>query len=165
MTIRRSTFNLVPRKEVFALFNAVPGFMDAEWFAEKDWFRDQAAADYEKAFDALLPRAAGGGHRWSDDAGNAIEMRVENEKPAALAVQLGADPLKTDFAAAVVEFAAANELLFRSMETGGFVEPVWDKFLEKFRLGRALLFARDPAANSGDRPYYDAVRRELEDGL
>lgn len=165
MAAWQSTLYLVPKTEVVSLFQTVPTFMDKEWFCEKKWHRNCDAAIYEKAFDLMLPRrsdpdAPSDVLSWGADHDNDIEICFEDGKPAALRVRINADQINTTFVSAIVDFASENDLLFWTLENNTFSEPVLEKFLERFRLSRALLFIKNPTAFFGDKKYFDAFQKE-----
>jgi hypothetical protein len=167
MAVWQSTFYLVPKPEVIALFRTVPGFMDKEWFHEKKWYRNREAEIFEKAFDSMFPRRSGpkGSSNvlsWGAHHDNEIEMRVEDGKPTTLAARINADQVNMTFISSLVDFASDHDLLFWIETNGTFSRPVLDKFLESFRISRAMLFIRQPTVFFGDQKYHDALKNDLK---
>lgn len=170
MAVWQSTLYLVPKLAVISLFRAVPSYMDKDWFQENKWHQSRETANYEKAFDLMLPRqydpeASGDVLSWGTHSDNEIDMCIENEKLTVLSVQINANQVNMTFISSIVDFASENGLLFWTVENNTFIEPVLETFLEKFRLSRAILFSRNPAAYFGDKKYFDALQKETLENL
>lgn len=156
---------IVPAETVSDLFETRPTYMDLEWFESVDWWKATPPAAVKKFFDSLLPHYhapwAKNTDSWGSDDGDRVELTSENGRISGVFIRIDLRDLDAKFLASLVQFAAANDYLFYTLESSKFIAPDLSNLVNQIFESRKMSFLNDPEAFFlNNKKYFEAINKE-----